>query len=184
MTTESVRRADRVDPYFVSEVVNGLKIAPEEVKERVRAIFSEWQPLLFLNAYTIGVSYQGENEAARDGSDDRVNRVASVRIGHPYLHLSVMIFPEFWEWNNAEEQEQILVHELAHTIVEDMHNLVLDGQAGRLVSGINREAARERATDWIANVAWYLRDHARSVEKALEEEKSHHGGKVATNDGA
>lgn len=160
MTTPSRRKGDQVKPYVESEIVDGYKRCPEAVKERIRDRLAEWQHLLFLNDFWIQTFYIGEDEQATVGGfPDKGNKVASADIDRPYHQIRVSIYPEFWEWNDKDEQEHALVHELCHPITEELYELVVEGQCDRSVTNREREHAREEATDRIASIARALHEN-------------------------
>jgi hypothetical protein len=90
-------------------------------------------------------------------------------VGYPYHQLAITLYPTFWEWNDSQEQELTLVHELCHYLTEPQYLLARQSQTGRLVTEHHADTIREQTTDLISVIVWGLADDYRHVKKQLDE---------------
>jgi hypothetical protein len=81
--------------------------------------------------------------------------MADITTNHTYRIIYINIYPEFWN-NDKESQCKCLLHELSHTITEDMHDDWHNMYKGTFVTEAEANHHRERATEQIAYLIFQL----------------------------
>jgi hypothetical protein len=83
------------------------------------------------------------------------NVLADITTNHTYRTLNVNVYPRFFRVSK-EEQAKCLIHELSHTITEDMHDDWHNMYKGTFVTEAEANHHRERATEQIAYLIFQL----------------------------
>ncbi len=107
----------------------------------------EW--LFDMQNYTRDVAFYTKEKT------EEANVLADIVTNHTYRVLNVNIYPRFFRVSK-EEQCRALIHELCHTITEDIHCDWCEMYAGKFVREAEAIHHRERATEQIAYIIFQL----------------------------
>ena len=94
-------------------------------------------------------------EDPKDTDNDNTETCADIITSHTYRSISIRIFPPFWT-QSQDEQVRILIHELCHTITEDLYDCGSNLRQGILVTDMELTHYRERATEQVATMLFRL----------------------------
>jgi hypothetical protein len=130
-------------------------------RDRFVGYIDKWRGLLLMNGWHIDVTFS--ETAYRDtekagGFDPSCS--ASMTANGAYMsghHLT--IFPHMIDGgSDLDEQERKIVHELVHIITQPQKDITRRLFSDKFVTWAEATDANERATDWIANVVWALKE--------------------------
>lgn len=94
-------------------------------------------------------------EDPKETDNDDTETCADITTSHTYRTISIRIFPPFWT-QSVDEQVRILIHELCHTITEDLYDCGNNLRQGVLVTDMELTHYRERATEQVATMIFRL----------------------------
>lgn len=136
-----------------AEVAPAVPVWSELDKQRFIGYLDKWRGLLLMNGWHINVSF-----CEKPSSSDPETTCASIWTNEPYMsghHIDV--YPRMLI-STVDEQERKMVHELVHIITNPTKELARRMMGDKFVTLKELENENERATDWVANIAWALYD--------------------------
>ena len=140
-----------------------MKPTTEQVDWAV-GLVEKWKPVLELDHWIIKVQLK-EHERHDDS-------IAEACVNQDYLETTIRIYPKFWE-HTQSEQEQIIVHELAHCWTQQMFDMLCDMANGIFHSPKLARREWELLTQRIANIALKAKELENGEEKTeINDEKS------------
>jgi hypothetical protein len=120
-------------------------LLPKTYKKRIRAFISGMRTLFDLLNFDIEVRYFTE-----DHKEDQ-NVRAEVVFSRSYRRVTICIFPPFYKLG-ADEQREVLLHELSHTFTDRLAGMVCALRDGKLVTEAELREANEEATSRITTL--------------------------------
>lgn len=138
---------------IVTDAPTTASVWSESDKDRFTGYVEKWRGLMLLNSHHINVAF-----CENPSSDSPDTTCASIWTNEPYMsghHID--IFPRMLKCT-VDEQERKTLHELAHIITNPTKELARRLMGDKFVTLKELENENERATDWIANIAWALYD--------------------------
>lgn len=125
---------------------------PEEMQGTVRELIEKWCPYFCNQVNRIMIRMEEINEAE-----------AAINVNAPYRIANLYLAPG-WMNFDADMRERIIVHELAHILVEPMYS-VMDFMNEKLLS--QGSASQEITKEWFRrSIEGATEDVARAVFKA------------------
>lgn len=106
--------------------------------------------LFDLNNYSKQIRFEKDDEWEWDSLS-----LAKVITDHTYRIIKLSVFPIFFE-KDREEQCQTLIHELSHSITEDLFDCYNNMHKWSFVTSEEARHAREHATEQIAYLLFEL----------------------------
>lgn len=113
-------------------------------RKRVKKWVSKWRPNLFLGEWFITHLFEK--------IDKNNMTLAHIVVDPTYLRANLHYYPNFWT-QSKREQEETIVHELAHCLTQRMHDINMDLQNFRMITVPTMNHEWELLTQRIANVA-------------------------------
>lgn len=84
---------------------------------------------------------------------DKEDFLAEISIRHDYQRFYIQIYPKFFK-ESEEIQRKVLLHELCHTITDQMSQQSMDLLGGSLITKKQITESEEEATSKIENIIW------------------------------
>lgn len=130
----------------------------EQTKKKVEEFLKTFDFLFGVQYYEKSITY----------SDQKQNVFADIIVDREYQRINITIYPKFFQ-QSLQEQRQTLIHELCHTITEDLSDIGESLLAGRLKTKEDLRVANEEATSKIANLLdRFLQDKFDFAKKAYK----------------
>ena len=118
---------------------------PEQAAE-VESHLRKWQDVMQLGSWMIDVVH-------RDESHDTDSEIkATMNSRYRYFEATLTIYPPFWT-KPADWRERAIMHELAHTLLEEQADLA----NAEFITQRHREDVNEKTTELVSRVAWFAR---------------------------
>lgn len=117
------------------------------MKKLVKLI-SKWKPRLFLTEWAIHLKIAEQDLPSEDGTIT----LAVVNADPVYLNAVVTVFPA-WTKLDAESQEDAIVHELNHCLIQEVYDAAAKLFEGGVVTKDDMHERIERLTQRVTNVA-------------------------------
>ena len=141
-----------------------MTIKHKKQKEKILAFIEAVDWLFDVNNYTKNIVYEKEDCEKHWGFT-----MAQVTTNHTYRNIELQIYPIFFT-KDKEEQCQCIIHELTHTITEDMFDCYQNMLKWSFVTEEEARHARERTTERVAYLLFYLWQGKKEYfRKAIEE---------------
>lgn len=130
------------------------------MKKEAVALLRKWQKRMLLNEWFFEVFYP--DQPYEENEQGGITH-ATVNADPVYLKANVRLYPSWFSAPN-DIREQIIVHELAHCMTQELRDLADKLRDGRLVTSLEINEVHERLTQRISFVA--IRDHWQKRRKA------------------
>lgn len=124
-----------------------MKLSPK--KQKVLDFIESVEWLFDLQNYTRKICWK-----EKDKTEDR-DVLADMTTNHKYRYTYMNVYPAFFK-EDKETQCKALIHELCHTITEDMHDDWRDMYNGIFITDTIANHHRERTTENIAYLIFQL----------------------------
>jgi hypothetical protein len=133
--------------WRVSKAKLPAPLTKEQLRHDAIVLVRRWCPKLYLDEWRVRVNFPKKQQHWERGITN-----CDIMVDTTYLEATIRVFPS-WFTAPAEERELMLIHELCHIHTQELADVAIALQEGRLATRQQLNHAHERLTQRIAYIA-------------------------------